>query len=197
MEEINIIRKCQLGDMEAFNELYRLYIGRAMRTAYYISGNKTTAEDIVQEAFTEAYMKLKSLRTPETFYRWFYIILVRTGWRMVNKSKKILPVENIFEDTDIPTFQESVEETVEVRERNLIIRNALGSLSVPVRTAVVLYYYNDMTIKDISKIMGCFQGTVKSRLFQARLQIKKSLTKQTHEELFDFAHSGKECMNND
>jgi RNA polymerase sigma-70 factor (ECF subfamily) len=60
---------------------------------------------------------------------------------------------------------------LDTSETNLIVNDALAQLSLPLKTVVILYYFNDMTIEKISKVLGCFPGTVKSRLYNARIQL--------------------------
>ncbi|SPF46520.1 RNA polymerase sigma factor, sigma-70 family protein (fragment) [Candidatus Desulfosporosinus infrequens] len=60
---------------------------------------------------------------------------------------------------------------LDTSETNLMIHEALARLSLPLKTVVILYYFNDMTIEKISKVLDCFPGTVKSRLYNARRQL--------------------------
>ena len=182
MEIVDIVQKFQLGDKEAFNQLYELYIERAMKTAYFISGKKGIAEDIVQETFTEVFLKRRTLRNPQKFNSWFYSILIRTGGRMAVKQRDSSDTEEIFEDM-IYSRSDEVEVAAESKEINLKIQEILRTLSVPMKTVVILYYYNDMTTKEIAKVLECFQGTVKSRLHKARKIIREELLKYYEEDL--------------
>jgi hypothetical protein len=83
MDKIDLIEHFQLGDMSSFSELYKLYSKPALGTAYLIAGQKSLAEDIVQESFIQCFHSIKTLKNIETFDVWFYKIVTRTGWRMV------------------------------------------------------------------------------------------------------------------
>lgn len=90
MDKLDLIEHFQLGDMSSFSELYKLYSKRALGTAYLIAGQKSLAEDIVQESFIQCFHSIKKLKNIETFDVWFYKIVTRTGWRMVSKNKSTL-----------------------------------------------------------------------------------------------------------
>ena len=197
MEQTELIKKCQLDDFESFNELYGLYSRKAFKTAYFISGNKELAEDIVQEAFTRCFMEIKKLKNPELFNRWFYSLLVRVGWRVSAKQKNVLSKELHSEEIELIKSSENTEDLIEKKEIHKKVNEALQTLNFTLRTTVILHYYNDLSIKDISKIMDCFQGTVKSRLHTARKLIGKKLEKYINEDFSGADSFKKECLVNE
>jgi len=164
-----LIKSCQQGDQNSFRELYLSYSKNALGTAYLISGSKGIAEDIVQETFIECFNKIKGLKKVEAFEVWFYKILTRTGWRMVKAHNYILPLED--DNLEGMLFNLNMSNQIEHSETEMIVNEALEQLSLPLKTVVILYFYNDMTIKEISKILGCFEGTVKSRLHNAKKKL--------------------------
>jgi len=165
----DLIKRCQLGDVNSFSELYQLHKKKALVTAYLISNQKGIAEDIVQESFIECFQKIKTIRNPEAFEAWFYKILVRTGWRMVKKYNYFL----LMGDQNMEGLSTTMDfnSELDTSETNMMVHEALAQLSLPLKTVVILYYFNDMTIEKISKVLGCFPGTVKSRLYNARIQL--------------------------
>ena len=173
MENTNLIKSCQSGDLDSFNKLYQLYSKNALGTAYLISNQKGIADDIVQEAFIECFKKIKKLKNPEAFEVWFYKLLVRTGWRMVKKYNRFIPMDDKnIEDMNTTV---SLDSKLDASETNMVVNEALEKLNLPLKTVVILYYFNDLSIEEISKVLGCFQGTVKSRLYNARKQLYKAL----------------------
>ncbi len=169
MGNTDLIKQCQLVDLDSFSELYHLHRKKALGTAYLISNQKGIAEDIVQESFIECFQKIQSIKNPEAFEAWFYKILVRTGWRMVKKHNYFL----LMGDQNMEGLSTAADfnSELDTSETNLIVHEALAQLSLPLKTVVILYYFNDMTIEKISKVLGCFPGTVKSRLYNARIQL--------------------------
>lgn len=168
MNEENIIMQLKSGRLSAIDELYNLYSSYALRTAYLITNDKFMAEDIVQETFIQCIKNINSLKDNKLFKPWFYKILTRLSYREMKKAKKLLPVENIFEKADSQSFDTYFKGDSE-------IYNCIQSLGEKHRTTVILFYYNDMSIREISKIMGCREGTVKSRLSYARKQLREVL----------------------
>ena len=176
MQLSDMIDRFQLGDSECFEELYKLYYKKAYGTAYHISGQKNTAEDIVQEAFIICYKSIKHIKNPQTFNTWFYRTVVRVSWRMAKKQR----------NSDFGSFpggldgcglsEDNAYNPIESVGSRLLIRQKIQTLKLPLKTVLILYYYNDMSVKEISKVLDCFEGTVKSRLFKAREILKKELS---------------------
>ena len=196
LELVDLVKRCQLGNMEAFNELYKLYNTKALRTVYLVSGRKGIAEDVVQEAFIQCFLGVKNLKRPEKFNCWFYSILTRNTWKMVLKNKNTVSIEEAYENGSISTNENIVEETFEKMETYDTIQKSLDKLSLHMKTTVVLHYYNDMSISDIAKILGCFEGTVKSRLHNARKLIKKDIGQYINDYAPQTIFKEKECSNN-
>lgn len=176
MYEAELIIKMQNGDYSAFEEIFHMYKDKAARTAYLITGNRFTSEDIVQEAFILCFMKIKSLKNPELFKPWFFKIVTRLSWKYSNSYKKVTPVWDIYEQTE---FNSGVCEksflSSSLKEEYEGLYAAVNKLDKKLRTIVVLFYFNGFSIKEIAKITGCLQGTVKSRLFNSRKKLKKFL----------------------
>lgn len=147
------ILQCQSG-------LYRL--------AMCMLQNPHDAEDILQDTILTAYKKLYSLRDPSKFKPWIMKILSNLANEMLRKKKNVLSMHHIDEqltsdEKDICT--------------SLSLWDAVKSLDRSYQSVVVLFYYEDMTIKDISTVTGLSQAAVKTRLVRARHQLKKILDK--------------------
>lgn len=174
MNETEIVKKIQAGDMNAFEEIFEIYKNQAIRYAYLITNNKFTSEDIVQETFVKCYLKIKDLKNVEQFKSWLFKILTRTAWDYMKKDKAVLPVEDIFEKAKNENIDKSLHSYIR-NEESKMLRAEIDNLELKQKTVIVLYYFNGFTIKEIAKIMGCFEGTVKSRLHSARKNLKVAL----------------------
>jgi len=97
---------------------------------------------------------------------------------MVSKEKKKPVLSFEAENLTELKSEEDVLEKVESHHINNIIREAVNSLKPSMRSTVVLYYYNNLTLSEIAKVLGCFQGTVKSRLHYAKKVLQKELKKE-------------------
>lgn len=169
--------------MDSFNALFQKYNKQAIRTVYLISGRNDIAEDVVQEAFIKCYKEIKNLKNPQTFQAWFYRLLTRIVWRYCSKEKNHLYTESI-DDNNKNTIADNLvlSDIIEKSEIKDFLNEAIDKLSMPLKTTIILYYYNELSIKEISKILGCFQGTVKSRLHNARKLLEKELRNKKFED---------------
>ena len=169
MDEETLIPLILSGDEAAFTALYEKHSVKAYRTALLITGNKQTAEDVVQESFILLFRTLDRLKSPKAFGSYFYRIITRTAWKLSAKDKKNIPTEN----TQIADGAFSPQNYAELYE-------AVKALDVKLRTTVVLFYFNDLSVKDIAKITGTLEGTVKSRLHTAREKLSNILDKEDY-----------------
>jgi RNA polymerase sigma-70 factor (ECF subfamily) len=189
-----LIKRCQQGDLESFEALYKIYNKNAMGTAYLIAKHKGIAEDIVQEAFFQCYKQIKNLKDPGAFDVWFYKLLVRLAWKMASEYKDTKPLDEI--SNEAAYYSEGSGKDIDWQENKLIIHEAVDKLSPPLKTVIILYYFNDMTIKQIAMVLGCFQGTVKSRLHNAKKLLEKELDDSLGEDFHGTMYMVKECKAN-
>jgi RNA polymerase sigma-70 factor (ECF subfamily) len=174
MDKAVLVEQCKRGDSEAYSRLYELYASKALRTAYLMVGSKALAEDIVQEAFIQCFQRIRSLKKPEAFEAWFYQILTRLSFRMGYKESRKLSAgiyEDEIDELKAPVSGEPLQ-ALECSETRNEVKRALESLSPNIRTVIVLFYFNEMSIKQIAEVLSCFEGTVKSRLHNGRKQLK-------------------------
>lgn len=188
MEEKNraLAERMISGDEAAFDELYRSYSGKLYRMAYFITGNRSDSEDILQETFVKCYLHRNELRQPERLESWLYQILVRTAWKSEKrkKGKKEFSFDGILDNEDDTGMAERIQKDSGEEPLDHILKaeasselwKAVNRLSVKHRTVVFLYYYNDLTTKEIARLTGTMEGTVKSRLHKARNLLREQLT---------------------
>lgn len=175
LRERELVINVQKGDMEAFEQLFDLYKHKALRTVYSMTRDKDVSEDIVQEVFVSCYTSIKDLQNPEYFKTWFYRVLTRTTWRYMDKEKRMIPVEDILKRSE-DSYENSSLEKLERKESSELIYQEIIKLKPKIQTTLILYYYNEFSVKEIAQIMECFEGTVKSRLHTGRRKLKLSLT---------------------
>lgn len=175
LQERELVINVQKGDMEAFEQLFDLYKHKALRTVYSMTRDKDVSEDIVQEVFVSCYRSIKDLQSPEYFKTWFYRVLTRTTWRYMDKEKRLIPVEDILKRSE-DSHENSSLEKLERKESSELIYQEIIKLKPKIQTTLILYYYNEFSVKEIAQIMECLEGTVKSRLHTGRRKLKLSLT---------------------
>jgi RNA polymerase sigma factor, sigma-70 family len=170
MKEEHVIEELKKGNTDIFSELYDIYAEKGLKTAYLITSDKYLAEDILQETFIECCKSINSLKDNSAFKPWFYKILTRLAYKEIKKLKKLVPVENIFENVEGSHYDRYFKDD--------LINSYINKLDIKHKTVIILYYFNDMSIKEISKITGCYQGTIKSRLNSSRTKLKKLIEKE-------------------
>ncbi len=180
MDDVELVTRCQSGDIEAFDHLYTKYSSSALKTAYLITGNRQFAEDVVQETFIKCFREMNRLKDPKAFKAWFYRILTNLCWRMKPREKVHLSIEALS-DQGLDAFvnDSGLNDPMEAKELQKIVMGAVDSLDTPMKAVIILYYFNDLSIKEIAKAMKCLEGTVKSRLYYGRKQLKKIIEKNT------------------
>ena len=169
--------KLKVGDKDSFDLLYQEYYLVLFRTALLILGKKEDAEDVLQDTFVSIYKNAKSLSDFEKLRPWIFSILKNTSYTRYKKRKRELPDEFILDKAEENPVYLGEDEIAEKSE----IQDTLMNLREKEREVLVLYYYNDFTIEEIASICKIFQGTVKSRLYRARRNLKKELLKTQEE----------------
>ena len=181
MEESEIVEKMQQGDTKAFDWLFAKYKDKAFRMAYLISGSYADSDDIVQETFVTCYLNRKQLKDAAFFQKWLFQILTRIAWRYCKRRGREQPVEEVFDEAKPDGAPAVIDEVIRQEEKKILYR-AVRGLEMKQRTVVVLYYFNQLTTKEIAAILGCMEGTVKSRLYTARKNLLKALSGMEQEE---------------
>jgi len=141
---------------------------QSVRTAYLILGNRPDAEDAVQEAFLRAWRFRDSLSRESSFKPWLYRVVVNT---CNSKLRHEIPLRNRRASDELLDEESSVDETPERIELSHDVMSALRDLPVDLRIVVVLRYYADLSEREIAIAIGRKQGTVKSRLHEARRRL--------------------------
>ncbi|MDO5142949.1 MAG: RNA polymerase sigma factor [Eubacteriales bacterium] len=177
MDDEELVRRMQQGDMQAFDALYARYKDEAYRVACLIVGNCADGEDLTQEAFVTAAQSIGSLRDGAKFRPWLLKTLSRAAWRYCRKAKRETPVAEWFETGQGESALTAVLRTDEQRR----LYQALHLLDEKRRTVVVLHYFDEMPVRQIAQTLGVTEGTVKSRLFSARRHLRQALTAKEDE----------------
>ncbi|MDD6812467.1 MAG: RNA polymerase sigma factor [Lachnospiraceae bacterium] len=180
MKEEILVEQLKQGEKEAFDTLYEKYKNMALRTAYLITGNRTDSEDVVQDTFVKVWLHRRELKNNSGFKAWMMQILVRTAYRMGKKKNREFPDEETVIRMENRTDISSLEQVMQLEERKEVYA-AIRKLPVKQRTVVILFYYNQCSVSEIAGLLGCMEGTVKSRLHTARKNMKKALEKGEEE----------------
>lgn len=181
--EGELICKCKIGDIEAFEELISKYEKKVFNICLRILGNYGEAEDVSQDVFIKVFKYINSFKGNSSFYTWLYRITVNECMDLFNKKKKVIafsmdePIENGEEEVqrEYRDKHESVEEKVERIELRKNIETGMQKLSIEHRTMIVLRDIQGFSYEEIAEMLGCPPGTVKSRINRARSHLKDIL----------------------
>ena len=199
MNDSDLVTRCQSGDVRAFEILVEEYSDKAVRTAYLITGRKEIAEDIAQEAFIQCYYSIARLKNAALFNTWFYKILLRTSWKMGATARGKLQVDYLDDGAIKENLPDRYDlaEAFERRQDCEAVYRAVGTLGQHLKAVVVLHYFNGFPIKEIAQVLGCREGTVKSRLHNARKQLAENLKQKGRDVANqDDYQATKECDSN-
>jgi RNA polymerase sigma-70 factor (ECF subfamily) len=166
-----LVRRAQQGDREAFGALVHACIARLHASARLIVRDAELAEDAVQDALVEAWRDIRGLRDPDRLDAWLHRLLVRSCYRAAGKSRRRLVAEiPLAFDHDAPA--PDTNERVGARDE---LERAFARIAVDHRTILVLAYYADLSLGDISLALGIPVGTTKSRLSRATSAVRAVL----------------------
>lgn len=180
--DVQLIHRILSGDEEAFSILVQRHQKSVHALVWRKIGDFHIAEEITQDTFLRAYKRLSTLKDPNLFAGWLYVIANRLciNWRERNKptmqSLEDTPIEEI-EDASYAHYISEKREAETSDRRYEIARRLLQKLPESERTVLTLHYLGEMTAKEISKFLGVSVNTIKSRIRRAkkRLQDKEEL----------------------
>lgn len=173
-----IVTRAVKGDSHSYTQLYKLARTQVYFTCLGILKNASDAEDIMQETFFTAVVKLPTLSDKNSFQAWVNRIAVNKCKNYLVKKKPELyndiseETENELTDDEITLPDEYIDDEV---KRKIIMDIIMDKTSELQRQAVIMYYYDEMSIAEIAAEMDCPEGTVKSRLSAARKIIEKEI----------------------
>lgn len=165
MERETISRIVQ-GDREAFRQLYDDYFDYAMRTAILVTKQAEWAKDAVQETFLRVYRNIWQYDSGKPFKPWFYCILLRECYRVMEREKKVIPFGEQLEKIGVEP---------KLPDAAVDIYDALQSLNDMYRIPLILKYLHDYSEKEIADMLELNVNTLKSRLHTGREKMKNSL----------------------
>jgi RNA polymerase sigma-70 factor, ECF subfamily len=169
MNDAAAIEKVQRGETEAFCFLVEGYQNQAVAHAVAILGNREDARDAAQEAFIDAFRALKRFDKTRKFYPWFYVLLRNRCYKVTAKRRA---------DEDIEEFEILAPQDGLPREDRIALQKALLALSKEDREIITLKYLDGLSYDEIADYLQIPRGTVMSRLFYARRELRAKLERK-------------------
>ncbi len=167
----NIVIDAQNGDTEAFNALVSRFGGTAHERAFAWLGDHHRAEEVVQEAFLEAALKIHQLQSPHAFSSWFKRILVKQCDRVTRK--KTLPTVELMHGSDVAAESAVPEGLLQTQVSQTLLQQGLTQLTDDQRALLHAVYWENTPQKAIAEKLGLPLTTVKKRLYNARQKLAR------------------------
>jgi len=181
-----LVQRAQANDRAAFNEIVLRYKSKVYNYIFRMVHHALDAEDLTQETFLRAYLSIRSFQSRASLNTWLFRIATNLCIDYSRKNKKIqtmtssLSMESEEDENeterDIPDVAFDPQRMLLNKELGLVLNRALSELPEKLRTVVLLYDIEGLPYDEISAIVGCPLGTVKSRLFNARSALRDKLS---------------------
>ena len=172
-----LISGCLKNDRRSQEELFKLYYGKMLSVCMRYTADRDSAEEVLQEGFIKIFDKLEAFNYKGSFEGWMRRIISNTAIDSIRKSKR----NPILTDKD-EDFKLGAEDSVVIAEeleslglKAEIAMEAIGQLSPAYKAVFNLYVLEEYTHKEIAEILGVSEGTSKSNLSKAKLNLQKIL----------------------
>ncbi len=163
---IRLVRKAQKGNDKAFLKLYQQFEEDIYRLAYVYVKNKDDALDVVQEVAYQSFKKIDTLKKPEYFKTWLMKITINCALNVIRKNKKVVLLKPDFE-----VLMGTEEEDLLL---SLSLQELMDFLQEDEKSVILLRFYHDHTLKEISDILEIPLGTAKTVLYRALNKLRKN-----------------------
>jgi RNA polymerase sigma-70 factor (ECF subfamily) len=167
--------RCQTGDPEAFADLIAVMERPLLYYATSLTGNQDAALDVLQDVWLKVVRGIRRLKDPGSLKPWLYSITHGVAVDRIRRDYRRDKAEQAQLDDAYKIEEPSFDE-----EDATAIRYALSSLGVKHREVLVLHFLQDLSILEIANVVGCSEGTIKSRIHYAKRQMKQILEGVKH-----------------
>ncbi|NME95249.1 RNA polymerase sigma factor [Clostridium cochlearium] len=169
MEEKELIKDLKDGKEEAYYKLVNIYGNKLLRTCFLMLKDEKEAEDIVQDTFIKVFKYINGFKGNSSLYTWVYKIAQNIIKDKCKNDISTIPYEDYY------TSEDNIEEIIINNNNKRILKEKLKEMGFIYKQVLVLFYFNDFSIKEIREILDKKEGTIKSKLSRGRKLLKKSL----------------------
>ena len=174
-----LIEKAKNGNRKAIEKIYKSTCDELFCYCCQLCGNEHDAEDLMQDTYLTVFEKIKQYRRDDNFKGWLHTIALHKFYNKLRVEKPQLRTYESEEPIEAVEEIYSPETYAEKKELQKILTEIISeSLSKTQRLTVTLYYYDEMSVQEISKELDCPEGTVKTRLYHSRKILKNELLKR-------------------
>lgn len=166
-----LVKNLKKGREDAYRQIVEEYGNRLLRTCYLILKDREEAEDVVQETFIKVFRSIDSFRENSNLYTWIYTITLNLSRDRLRKKQDMFTIEvELVGNNDV---EYEVEKSIDKE----LLRKELFEINSLYREVLVLFYFEELSIKEISNLLNEKEGTIKSKLSRGRNILKESLLK--------------------
>ncbi len=173
-----LVLRAQDGDQSAMSGLIEHWQVRLTRYALHLTGSSDGAADVMQEVWLSVVRSLRRLDDPSRFRPWVYRIVANKCTDWIRARARSRNTTEPLEANDVA----AAAPTADTSNEMVRLRGAIGQLPAEKRMILAMFYLDDVSICDIAQLLNIPEGTVKSRLFHARNQLKQILGVENHED---------------
>lgn len=170
-----LITELQSGDLDALGVLYERHKTGVYRTALAITGDPSTAEDILQDCFLRLHRYAHNVDNSLPLKPWLYRVTVNLAYNWGRSKKRWRMLLNEMMNWLASPVYRFPERQAEMNDMRSEVMNAISSLDTHQRVVIVLFYLNSLNVREIASALDCPVGTVKSRLYYGRENLRQKL----------------------
>lgn len=171
--DADLVRRTLEGEQDAFEALVRKYQDVIYGYAFHLIGDFTEAQDVTQQVFVAAYMKLAQLRDPSKFAPWIKRIAANERALWLRRRQQVFRLHEKMENSSYPVS--TPHDEYEEKEIESIVRRAMESLSEKNRLAITLYYIDGLSQREVGSFLGISTSAVENRISRARKQLREEM----------------------
>ena len=171
-KDIELVKLCQSGDVTAFDGLVRRHQDRIFRLVCKMLDGTSESDDVAQDIFLKAYKSIKDFRCQSSFSTWLTQITINQCINHLKNRDRFRFLSFGLSSKRCSVEPQTAAERNEKRER---VHQAVNSLPIKQKTVIILHYFENYSCEEIAAVLKCSVGTVKSRLYYARMELKEKL----------------------
>ncbi len=181
------IQKIQQGETQVFAELVDDYKDLVFTLAIRMLKNREEAEEVAQDTFMKAYSSLDRFKGDSKFSTWLYRIAYNTSLDRIKKNKKFLKevAINEFTEHEVKTVDTVLDDMIS-EEKNVVIQQSIAKLPSDDSALMTLYYFDDLSLNELSEVLDLSTNTIKVRLFRCRKKLATILKTALEPELITY-----------
>lgn len=173
--DAQLIERLRTHDFEALGTLFDRYYPQIYRTAAAITRDNDVAEDIAQDCFLKLHQYANRIDTSLPLAPWLYRVTVNLSYTWISRRQKRRVSLEALVDTLMSPIWSAPDQIAEHSETQKVVREAISALHFNQRVVIVLHYLSGLSLDEIAEILDCPVGTIKSRLYYARENLRRRL----------------------